>query len=109
MKDEGGENFIFVEVRIKNRYGVQTNMLSRAQVITISDHIMLLFVRTQYVPPTWECFGHSTEQLLNVVARLGAGLDEHDVELLGLSLSLVSRDLPLVGQVRLVSNWERRL
>lgn len=32
--------------------------------------------------------------LLDVVARLGAGLDEHDAQLLGPLLALLSADLP---------------
>ena len=53
---------------------------------------------------TWESLGHPAEELLDVVARLGAGLDEHHVQLLGLPLTLVRGHLPLVRQVRLVTH-----
>lgn len=48
--------------------------------------------------------GYSPEQLLNVVARLRARLDEHHVQLLGLSFSLLRRHLSFIGQVRLVAH-----
>jgi len=51
-----------------------------------------------------QSLGNLAEQGLDVVASLGRGLDEHNVELLGLSLGLVSRHLALVVEVRLVAD-----
>lgn len=42
--------------------------------------------------------------MLDIVADLGTGLDEHQVVLLGFVLSLLCGDLALVVQVSLVSN-----
>ena len=47
--------------------------------------------------------GYAAEEGLDVVAELGAGLDEHEVVLLGLVLALLGGDLALVVQVRLVA------
>lgn len=44
------------------------------------------------------------KERLHVVAQLGAGLDEHQVVLLGLLLALLRRDLPLVVEIGLVAN-----
>lgn len=38
--------------------------------------------------------GAVAPHLLDVVARLGAGLDEHDAQLLGPLLALLNADLP---------------
>lgn len=38
--------------------------------------------------------GEEQSHLLDVVSRLGAGLDEHDAQLFGPLLALLDRDLP---------------
>lgn len=42
--------------------------------------------------------------LLDIVSSLGAGLNEHDVEFLGLALAFLNADLALVRQIGLVAN-----
>lgn len=46
----------------------------------------------------------SRAHLFDIVAGLGAGLDEHDVQLLRLALALLGGHLPLVGQIGLVAH-----
>ena len=48
--------------------------------------------------------GYPLEQRLDVVANLGRRLNEHEVVLLGLLFTLLSGDLALVVQIRLVAN-----
>eukprot|EP00632_Arachnochrysis_sp_CCMP2950_P002849 CAMPEP_0185710538 /NCGR_PEP_ID=MMETSP1164-20130828/30938_1 /TAXON_ID=1104430 /ORGANISM="Chrysoreinhardia sp, Strain CCMP2950" /LENGTH=452 /DNA_ID=CAMNT_0028378055 /DNA_START=46 /DNA_END=1403 /DNA_ORIENTATION=+ len=48
--------------------------------------------------------GEVAEELLDVEARLGGGLDEHDVLVVGLGLALLARDLAPVREVRLVAD-----
>lgn len=52
---------------------------------------------------TRQCLCYSLEQGLDVVPDLCARLDEHEVVLLGLFLSLLSGDFALVVQVGLVA------
>lgn len=42
--------------------------------------------------------------LFHIVARLGAGLYEHDVQLARLAIAVLGGHLPLVRQVRLVAD-----
>lgn len=48
--------------------------------------------------------GYPPEEVLDVVAELGARLDKHEVVLLGLVLALLRRHLALVVEIRLVAD-----
>jgi len=51
-----------------------------------------------------QCRSHPPEQLLHIVAGLSARLNEHHVQLLRLSLTLLGGHLPLVREIRLVAD-----
>lgn len=53
---------------------------------------------------TRQCLRYPLEQVLDVVAQLGARLDEHQIVLLGLILALLCRNLALLVQIRLVAH-----
>ena len=46
------------------------------------------------------------EECLDVMSQLSAGLDKHQVVLLGFLLALLGRHLPLVVQIRLVAHQD---
>jgi hypothetical protein len=67
------------------------------------DELALVGVRDGVLHP-WQGLGNLAEQSLDIVSSLSTGLDEHDVELLGLLLSLLSSNLALLIQVGLVAH-----